>query len=637
MMRKKLTALACAMALSVSLLPQTALATQSDASVLPTLAAMGVMNGDGNGDLRLNEEVTRAAFIKMAVAASPYKDMAAAAAYVSPYADVKYTHWAAGYVKCGVDAGWINGYLDGTFRPDNSVKLEEAVNICLKMLGYTDADFSGGTFPYPQLAMYENLKLDQGISAKRGEALTREECARLIYNTLNAATKTGTTYAVTLGYGLDASGDLDYLSVLNAEMEGPVVVQSGAWTDTIGFEPTTVYRNDKESAASAVNRYDVIYYLKNTKTVWAYHNRVTGVYESAAPSRSNPSSVTVSGVTYTFETSAAAHAVSTTGSFKIGDAVTLVLGRDNTVAAVIDPAESNSALRGVVLSTGTGSYTDAQGKPYTATYIKILGVDGVTYEYQTDKSGYYKEGDLIKVTFTDGSVNFSRLSASSKKISGTVNSAATKLGSYAFSDDVKIMDYVDGASITVSASRLAGVKIDSGDVAYYELNGDGEIETLILKDVTGDTYSFGILTDETAIMAVDTTTGQPYNAGSRYTIQSGAATAGPFACQGITFPATEGSAVRYRLDGTGLDKLYNMTSVKLSSAEDGTAVTTDNKKFNIANGVQVYLKEYRSGEGTQYFVTNLDAVSGGDYTLTGWYDKAESDGGRMRVIVAVKK
>lgn len=636
MMRKKITALACALALSVSLLPS-ALAVQSSAdAVLPTLAAMGVMNGDENGDLRLEENVTRAAFIKMAVAASSYKDMAASVSHVSPFADVKYTHWAAGYVKCGVEAGWINGYLDGTFRPDNSVKLEEAVNICLKMLGYTDADFSGGTFPYPQLALYENLKMNQGISAKRGEELTRQECAQLIYNTLNATAKSGAVYAAMLGYALDASGDLDYLSVLNAEMEGPVLVQSDTWTAQLGFTPVTVYRNDKESTAAAVQNYDVVYYLKNTKTVWAYHNHVTGIYESALPSRSNPTSVTVSGVNYTFETSSAAHAVSTTGTFQPGDAVTLVLGRDNAVAAVIDSAASTAVLRGVVLGTGTGSYTDAQGKIYTATYLKMLSMDGATYEYQTEKANYYKEGDLIKVTFDQGEAQFSRLTTSSKNLSGKVNSAATKLGSYTFADDVKIMDYADETAITISTQRLAGVKIETDDVVYYELNGSDEIEVLILKNFTGDLYSFGMLTDATEIMSMDSK-GNIYAAGCSYTIQSGSKTVGPLVCQNTIFPVSEGNAVRYRMDGTALDKLYNLTSVKLSSVDSNIAVTVDRQKFDLSNGVQVYRKEFRSGEGTKYFLTNLDTISSGEYTLTGWYDKLESRGGRMRIIVATAK
>lgn len=121
--------------------------------------------------------------------------------------------------------------------------------------------------------------------------------------------------------------------------------------------------------------------------------------------------------------------MSTTGTFKIGDTVTLLLGRNNTVAAVIDPTSAGTNTYGIVLATGIDSYTDAQGKPYTAPYVKILGVDGVTYQYQTDKSGYYKEGDLVKVAFESGVAKLSRLNNSSKNLSGTVNSAATQLGS----------------------------------------------------------------------------------------------------------------------------------------------------------------------------------------------------------------
>lgn len=637
-MRKKLAALICVLALSVSLLAPAAQAAQSSqGEVLQVLAAMGVMNGDEKGNLNLEATVTRAAFIKMAVAASVYKDMATAASYVSPFPDVNYTHWAAGYIKTGVDAGWINGYLDGTFRPDNGIKLEETVNICLKMLGYTDADFSTGTFPNPQMALYRNLKLNTGISAKQGENLTRAECAQLIYNTLNTATKTGQIYAMTLGYSVDASGNIDYLSVINAELEGPYVVSDSSWTDAIGFTPTVVYRNDSESTASAVSKYDVIYSLEKTKTVWAYRNQVTGVYESAQPNRSNPASVVVSGVNYTFESSSAAYAMSATGSFKLGDTVTLLLGRNNTIAAVIDPSESGSATYGIVLDTGTAAYTDAQGKSYTAPYVKLLGVDGVTYQYQTDKNAYYKEGNLVKVSFDNGEVKLSRISNTSSNLSGTVNSTATKLGSETFADDVKIMDYADGSAVVIPASRLAGVRIDSDKVAYYERNGSGEIEKLILKNVTGDMYSFGILSKDEKLIGGYDMGGNPIVGGHIYTITSNGAEIGPLVCQGMSFPVVEGKAVCFKMDGTSIEKLQNLTEVRLISAEGGTAVAENHQRFNISGGVQVYLKQYSSGKNTGYYVTSLDTINSGDYTLTGWYDKAESAGGRMRVIVAVEK
>lgn len=135
------------------------------------------------------------------------------------------------------------------------------------------------------------------------------------------------------------------------------MVGEGSWTSQLGFTPSVVYRNDGESTLSAITQNDVVYYLEKTKTVWAYHNQVTGLYESAEPNRSNPTSVVVSGVSYSFESSAAAYALSTTGTFKIGDTVTLLLGRNNTVAAVIDPTSAGTNTYGIVLATGIDSYT----------------------------------------------------------------------------------------------------------------------------------------------------------------------------------------------------------------------------------------------------------------------------------------
>lgn len=639
-MRKRILALICTLALSVSLIIPSAFAVQAGSGeVLQVLSAMGVMNGDANGDLHLDRNVKRSEFTKMAVTASVYKDMATADARVSPFADVKYTHWAAGYIKTGVDALWINGYLDGTFRPDSNVKLEEAVNICLKMLGYTDMDFSGGTYPYPQLALYRNLGMDEGIRAKQGEVLVREDCAQLIYNTLNTVAKSGKIYAMTLGYGVDAVGEIDYLSVVNAELDGPVVVRDHSWTDAIGFVPDVVYRNDKESTIAAITKFDVLYYLESSKTVWAYHNQVTGVYESVSPSRTYPETVTISGIPYGFESSSAAYAMSAVGKYRLGDTVTLLLGRNHTVVAVIDPDEAGAAVCGIVMASGTGTYVDAQGKAYTAPYISILGVDGVTYQYQTTQNHYCDEGDLVKVSFDGGDMKISSIRNSAKDLSGKVNSEATALGRYRFADDVKIMDYIGETAITVPVTRLAGVQIDSGDIAYYELNNDNEIEILILKNVTGDMFNFGILIDHTPIMGVQMVNGMPqqYVAANSYTVLTGNQEVGPLVCENITFPVQEKNAVRYLIDGTTLDKLYNLTEVKLTSV-DGTKVVSDkNQRFNVENGVQVYLKKYVSGEGTKYYMTSIDNVNDGEHTLTGWYDKAEKEGGRMRVIVASEK
>ena len=300
-MKKRLTALLCTAALCVSLLMPSAFAagtTAGEGEALQVLAAMGVMNGDEKGNLDLSANVTRAAFTKMAVAASTYRDMATSTAHVSPFFGCKIHALGGGVYQNRGGCRLDQRLSDGTFRPDSPVYLEQAVNICLKMLGYTDEDFATGTYPYPQLAMYQNLKLNTGLNAKQGQVLTRGDCAKLVYNTLNATTKDGKVYATTLGYSVDGAGKIDYLSVINAELQGPIVVGEGSWTSQLGFTPSVVYRNDGESTLSAITQNDVVYYLEKTKTVWAYHNQVTGLYESAEPNRSNPTSVVVSGVSY---------------------------------------------------------------------------------------------------------------------------------------------------------------------------------------------------------------------------------------------------------------------------------------------------------------------------------------------------
>ena len=49
----------------------------------------------------------------------------------------------------------------------------------------------------------------------------------------------------------------------------------------------------------------------------------------------------------------------------------------------------------------------------------------------------------------------------------------------------------------------------------------------------------------------------------------------------------------------------------------------------LSDSVVVY--EYRNGA---YYLSSLARAEEGDFTLTGWYDKADSEGGRLRVIVA---
>ena len=292
-MRKRLLCLALVLCLFAGLaLP--APAADEESEMLQILAALGVMNGDQNGNLNLSQPVTRAQFAKMAVAASRTAGGTGSAA--PPFSDVDSGHWASGYIAAAAEAGWLNGYPDGRFCPEQTVTLAEAVTVLEKLLGYSDGDFADG-WPAPQLALARTLGLTRDVSADGGTPLTRRACARLVCNTLGAQTSSGPTYARTLGIALDADGAIDCDALVASVTRGPMVVEKAGWADALGFTPLHVYRNGAEVSLSAIQVYDVVYVSEKMSSVWAYSKTVTGTLEAVLPNTSSPDRITVSGTT----------------------------------------------------------------------------------------------------------------------------------------------------------------------------------------------------------------------------------------------------------------------------------------------------------------------------------------------------
>ena len=242
-MKKTISALlACCMLLGPLALPAQAASAPSQQMVEQTIRMMGIITGDEKGDMNLSGLVTRAQFAKMMVAASSHKDTVGSAMGVSPFRDVTYQHWAAGYVKVAVDNGWVNGYMDGTFRPDNSITTEEAAAALLRMLGYTSADLTG-SYPAAQLAKYQALGLGDNVTKGQGQYLTRGDCVNIFYNLMEAKTKEGQYYGATLGYPVSEAGVLDYAQLVSDGMEGPYITETGSLNLPFSGDNITVYRN----------------------------------------------------------------------------------------------------------------------------------------------------------------------------------------------------------------------------------------------------------------------------------------------------------------------------------------------------------------------------------------------------------
>ena len=621
-MKLRLFSLCTALCLALSLTGP-ALAADGDTQ-LETVRVLGILSGDESGDLNLNASVTRAEFVKMMTAASAYKDTVGDSTGSSLFTDVKSGHWAGGYIQLAVEQGWVTGYVDGSFRPENTITLEEACTALLRLLGYDSSSLTG-SFPQAQLSKAGSVGLLDGLSAAQGDALTRQDCVTLFYNLLVGEDSSGAVYGTTLGYTV-TNGEVDYSTLVTADTKGPYVADSGSLSLPFSTSGITVYRNGTASELSAVQQYDVYYYNENLRTVWIYSDRVTGTLTAVSPGTTAPTSVTVAGGTYELGTSTAVYQFSSQGDFSAGDTVTLLLGMNGEVVQAVSAAEADMTYYGVVLSSTKGaaddSTTSEEGTSVQTTTV-VACTDGTQRTFYHSGSAY-SAGRVVSVTIEDGATRLRTLS--SKGLEGDVSRDGSSLGSYDFADDVEILDVDDeGGYARIYPDRLAGAELESDDVSYYSLNELGEIDRLILNQVTGDTYTYAFLVDGEV-------NSENLEISASYT----------YLLDGETY--TVSGTTNYNVTHGGIALIYNngsissirqLESVTLSQLSDLYAMA-GNKKYMLADDMEVLLKD--SSSSNTYYVTTLSEINDEDYRLTGWYDDLDcAAGGRIRILVAVPK
>lgn len=793
-------------------------------NMLSLLNALNIMTGDNNGDYHLDDLVTRAEFTKIAVAASSVKNTVAISLNISPFMDVKYTDWFAPYVKSAVNGDMVEGYIDGYFRPYNYIRYEEAVTMILRVLGYTNDDF-GDSWPYGQIGMANNLEITQNVGANIGEAITRRQAARLIYNALDAKMKIGSPYTIlssvfdctvtdgariiashnedssigidkiyttagmfdiTDGYSSDyvgrqgdlitkngddflaftptnqiiesynvtnvigndliidgqilninenttayfktqtltyeglaakankgdtlrvfknSKGSVDYVMLLQTSvngmtnetldkyviysllddavigykngsfmqidikdtttcykdttkstygtvkyememgdilyvkmngatvdyvnyekgnMEGPVMVASSEWMSAVGANSSAqVMRNGSKASSSDVQINDIAYYSPDLNMVLVYSDKVTGIYEDASPTKDAPTTVTISGKKYGIESVSAFNALSSSGSAKIGDTITVALGRDGKIAGVVNGSAETTKI-GYMTEAGKKSMTDTNGNSYTGYYAVIVGADGVSSEYEVDRDysstkGYI--GSVCKATFNNKKTTITIVN-STGGLSGRTDAESYKIGSTPVSPNVKILDTVVGTSYDctmykrIYLQRLDGLTINSGQVLYCNKNAGGEITELILKDVTGDAYSYGLVTST-------------YSSGESrsYTID----------IKGSSHTYSKNTDIASRvpvkafMDGLSIEKASKLSAYSGNISElTDTSCRIGGSTYLLGSDVTVY---HIDASYNARMIT-MDEAKNGNYKLTAYYDKEQSQGGRVRIIVA---
>ena len=485
-MKKRLLAFLLAVSIAVSMLVMLASAAGNNTAVQFAIT-LGAMDSEQSG--ALDAAVTRGAFARMLTSYSTYRESVSSQGAVGTlYTDLPGSSAWAPYVRIAVQQGWMNGYTDGSFRPNNAVTLEEACTAVLKLMGYKMTDLSGA-FPNAQLNKAGELGLRAGLDRRQGEAMNYEDCAVLLYNALTANNASGSAYGTTLGFTV-SNGQVDGSTILLSSLEGPFVASEST---VLPFVPVSVYRNDKVSGSAELNKYDVYYYSESLKTLWVYTRRAAGRITEVSPTASAPASITVAGTSYTLGSTAIASQVSSLNGGGVGQVVTLLLGMNNVAAGIITGEEADEVFYGVVQSASRNLIDEDNSADVLQT-VKVLCTDGLAREVNVDKSLNFPTGWLVEVRVSPEGESVETIDE--RSVSGTVNENATALGDRALADDVQILDTsTGGVAGTVRPSRLSGVTLSDLDVRYYTVNDAGQIDRLILNDVTGDLWSYGVLDD----------------------------------------------------------------------------------------------------------------------------------------------
>lgn len=135
-------------------------ASQWYAKAVTALCRLGLF--DDGSQFRPEDIITRAEFVDLLVRLQPEAQGQAV------FSDVPAWHWAARQIGAAVQLGWINGYPDGTFKPDKGLSRAEACTIINRMTGRT-GDTAQAT-KIIGLGLYSDVTIDYWAALTIAEA-----------------------------------------------------------------------------------------------------------------------------------------------------------------------------------------------------------------------------------------------------------------------------------------------------------------------------------------------------------------------------------------------------------------------------------------------------------------------------------
>ncbi len=206
---------------SIAVVPATAAFTDLEEThnaydAVNVLSKLGVINGYDDGSFKPNNNVTRAEFTAMLLRTRGLGSVGSTSLENPPFPDVTTpdVSWAIANIRTAREMGIINGYDDGTFKPNNNVLYEEAVKMIVCALGYGEMGTEGAFWYSKYLMTATSLGFTEGAGGAVSVPATRATIANMLYNCLEVelAEDNKITEKTILEHDLKLTKNVGYIS-----------------------------------------------------------------------------------------------------------------------------------------------------------------------------------------------------------------------------------------------------------------------------------------------------------------------------------------------------------------------------------------------------------------------------------------
>ena len=132
-------------------------------TAVQTLSSLEILNGYDDGSFKPEGNITRAEFCAVVCRALGLESQANGSKGTTIFSDVPADHWASGYINLAAAQKIVNGMGDGTFAPESNVTYEQAVKMLVVALGYEPMAASKGGWPAGYLVVANQYGMTKNV------------------------------------------------------------------------------------------------------------------------------------------------------------------------------------------------------------------------------------------------------------------------------------------------------------------------------------------------------------------------------------------------------------------------------------------------------------------------------------------